>query len=144
MSIPVIDFSTSDWCEIPNDTVYLEIELIASPPVAANVGLVIFSRPIRVPQGVPPQWTKVKKDTIDNLAYTASTPSIIFSVEPNTFYSFKVQGEAHVLMPGYEEFEIGLRVKLVNGDELVDYDGNKIVVGNAAGIVGVTYLKYGA
>lgn len=142
MALPIVNFSTSDWVDIPPGTQFIEIVLVADPPVAANVALVVFSRPL-ISDGAS-QWTKVKSEIIDNLAYTASTPSALFAVDPNNYYSFKVQGEAHVLMPGYESFDIGLLVNVAGGKGLVDYGGVSTVSGQTAGIVGVSYLRYGA
>lgn len=141
MVLPTVNFSTADWVDIPPDTQYIEIILIAEPPVAANLAVVVFNRPLVSDE--TSQWAKVKSETIDNLAYTASTPSTLFAVDPDNYYSFKVQGEAHVLMPGYQDFQVGLLVSIAGGKALVDYGGPTTVDGQAAGIVGISYLRYG-
>ena len=107
-----------------------------SPPVGANLKIVIFSREISQES----EWEKIGSSFLDNLAHTPDVQSTSFPVKPKRYYSFKVQGEAHLLMPQVDELGVGLSV-LADNQELLNYGSPRVVQGNAAGLIGVTYLQ---
>lgn len=104
--------------------------------MGANLKIVIFSREISHES----EWEKIGSSFLDNLAHTPDVQSTSFPVKPNRYYSFKVQGEAHRLMPQVDQLSVGLSV-LADNDELFAYDSPRVIQGNAAGLIGVTYLQ---
>ncbi len=136
MSLAMIDFSTQDWVDIPAATSRIQVRLRAEPPVGANLKIVIFSREISEAS----EWEKIGSSFLDNLAHTSDVQSTSFPVKPKRYYSFKLQGEAHLLMAQAEQLRVGLSV-LADDDELLDYDSPRTIDGNAAGLIGVTYLQ---
>ncbi|APA68080.1 hypothetical protein [Janthinobacterium sp. 1_2014MBL_MicDiv] len=132
----MIDFSTRNWVDIPADTRRIQVQLLAKPPVGANLKIVIFSREISESS----EWEKIGASFLDNLAHTPDVQSTSFPVKPRRYYSFKVQGEAHLLMPQVDKLRVGLSV-LADDDELFDYGSPQAIDGNAAGLIGVTYLQ---
>jgi hypothetical protein len=87
------------------------------------------------------QWGEVGTSVIDNLAYTAATPSMTFVVNTGNYYAIKLQGEAHLLMPG-DEIEVKVQL-LVNGVPIAACPQPDPAKGNVAGLVGMLYLQVG-
>lgn len=137
MSLAIIDFSTPNWVDIPETTSRIKVQLRAEPPVGANLKIVIFSREISQESA----WEKIGSSFLDNLAHTPDVQSTSFPVKPKRYYSFKVQGEAHLLMPQVDQLRVGLSVLADDNDELFNYDSPRVIQGNAAGLIGVTYLQ---
>ncbi len=142
MAIPVLEFITENWVEIPQNSDKVRITILAKPPVAVSAGFIIFTRPIEEPNGETAHWRKIRQEGIDNIPGTTEVSYLVFDVSPGNFYTFKQQGEAHLLMPGYEELTVGFLLD-VEGKPFHNYGGQKTADARAAGIIGMTYLKYG-
>jgi len=141
MSNPVMEFTTKEWIEITPSTSRVRVTIKARPPVAANAAFIVFSRPIEAAGGKEAPWQKIHEGMVDNMPQTPQTSELSFNVSPGNYYSFRQQGQAHVLFPGYEEISVGFSVAADN-ETVYDYGGVHTKEGRAADIIGLTYLEY--
>lgn len=141
MSVPVLEFFNANWVIVPVGVQTVQFKIIASPPVAANVGIVVFAKPTSPAPGQPDQWTQIGRAEVDNIPNTLPGPGFNLPVKQGTDYVIRFQGEAHLLMPGFQTVTVGFDLAHAGGP-LSNFDGPKTANNaRAAGINGNAYLR---
>ncbi|MDM4765269.1 hypothetical protein [Pelomonas sp. SE-A7] len=108
MAIPTLEFFSSDWLQVAEGIQVVELRIVANPPVAAGVGIVVFAR--KTPPASNPQapFGKVGNPAvIDNLPNTPAGAAFQLAVQRGCDYVIRFQGEAHLLMPGFQSVTCG-------------------------------------
>jgi len=138
MSVPVLEFFAPDWVLLPPGTPAVQLRIVAFPPVAANAGIVVFARP--AVQGAP--WTRVGNSMVDNLPNTLPGEAFRMPVTTGTEYVIRFQGEAHLLMPGFQDVTVGFELSTPQG-LLHNYGGPRTAHNTrAAGLNGDAFLRF--
>lgn len=141
MSVPVLEFFNADWIIVPAGTPAIQFRLIATPPVAANVGIVVFAKPTTPVPGQPAQWAQIGRTSVDNIPDTLPGPGFSLPVRRGIDYVIRFQGEVHLLMPGFQAVTVGFDLSHAGGP-LSNFDGSKTANNaRAAGINGNAYLR---
>lgn len=142
MSVPVLEFFFADWQIIPPGTTTVQLHLTAFVPVAANAGIIVFARPMTQPGSPPAPWVRMGDSMIDNIPNTLPGETFQMPVKKGTDYVIRFQGEAHLLMPGFQDMEVGFEVKTPQA-LLNNYGGMKRATNTrAAGINGDAFLRF--
>jgi len=139
MTVPVLDYFLNDWLIVPESDGPVQLRLVASPPVAANAGATVFSRATSNKQ--PGPWNRLGTALIDNLPNTPQGEVFQMPIRQHTEYVLVFRGEAHVLMPGFQDVTVEFDV-LGRQGLLTDYGGPKTAKGTTgAGINGNVFVR---
>lgn len=141
MAVPVLEFFMPDWQVVPAAAGSIQFRLIAIPPVAANVGIVVFAKPTTPLPGQPTQWAKIGNAFIDNIPNTVPGSVFQMSVARGVDYVLRFQGEAHLLMPGFQDVTVGFDLSSPLAP-LTNFGGSHTAnQTRAAGINGNAFLR---
>lgn len=139
MTIQTLEFYNADWIIIPKESGVVNFRLIANPPVAASLGIVVFAKKTTSSTG---QWGQLGKTSIDNIPGTLPGPGFQLPVQGGMDYVIRFQGEAHLLMPGFESITLGFDLSTENSP-LSNLDGSKTASNShAAGVNGNVFLRH--
>jgi hypothetical protein len=140
MPLPVLEFFSSDWIAIPAQLKSIQFRIVAKPPVSANVGVTVFAKPTHPQNGQNANFAQIGKTSIDNIPETIAGTGFSLPVQAGVDYVVRIQGEAHLLMPGFQEISVGFNISHASGP-ISNLEGDQTVAGRAAGIVGDVYLR---
>lgn len=139
MATPELDYYVDAWIDIQPGAV--QLRLLAHPPVAAGVGIDVFTRPTPVADGAPAQWSRTVQAEIDNLPATPSGETFQVAVAAGNEYVIRFQGEAHLLMPGFQDVAVEFVLSSATA-VLTNYGGAKVAApARAAGLNGNAWLR---
>lgn len=143
MPTTILEFFTPDWIPIAPDIQVVELRIIASPPVAAGVGIVVFARSTPADATQQTQFSRIGSQVvIDNLPNTSAGAAFKLPVQRGTDYVIRFQGEAHLLIPGFQSIAVGFILSHAGGP-LTNFDGTKTAKNTrVAAINGQTFFRH--
>jgi hypothetical protein len=131
----------------PTGSKVVQLRILAKPPVAAGAGIIVFSRTSPANPNDPndqPPFSRVGNQaiSIDNLPKTPEGDTFQLPVRSGMDYVIRFQGEAHLLLPGFESVEVGLELSHAK-DLLEDFGGRKTANNTRfAAINGQTFFRH--
>lgn len=140
---PVLEYFTPDWIPVAADIQVVELRIIASPPVAAGVGIVVFARRTPTDPAQQPPFSRIGSQVvIDNLPNTPAGSAFQLPVQRGLDYVVRFQGEAHLLVPGFQSITVGF-VLSHGGGPITNFDGAKTANNTrVAAINGQTFFRH--
>lgn len=137
MTVPTIEFYATQWALFPSHTEAIDFRLKATPPVAANVAMVVYMSGINAKT-----LTKVGEYTLDNIPSTAPIAKILVPIKASKRYTFVLHGNAHNLFPDDESVSVGFQA-FANGVRIDSYGQKSSVNNRVAEIIGIFNCRRG-
>lgn len=156
MTVPTLEFFTTDWVAVPAESAVIQLQIVALPPVSANVGIVAFARLTPKAGETAPAWARIDipvsigkpkkamKAEIDNMPNTSPGAIFQMDVRSGMDYVVRFQGQAHLLMIGFQDIKVGFVVSHTEDlRPLHDYGGPQTAADTrTAAINGDAFLRH--
>lgn len=145
LPIPTLEFFNADWLLVPaggaDASTSIQFSLLATPPVSAQVGVIVFAKGTAPVAGKAAPWAQVGRTSLDNLPDSLPGQSVSLPMRRGMDYVVRFQGEAHLLMPGFQAVTVGFDVAHA-GSVVTRLEGPKTAPNaRAAAVHGHAYLR---
>ena len=131
MTLPTIEFISNTWARFPAGTELIDFRLVAKPPVAASVSLVVYQSSSNAST-----LTRVGEYQLDNIPSTSPTARILVPIKSSKRYTFVFEGSAHNLFPNESNVSLAFQAR-VSGGRIDDYGAARNTDGRAANVYGI-------